>query len=247
MTPLADQLRGRDTITWETVTESFVKQWVVSPAASDVRDAAIYDTTIRANIEDQYVVSRSQAPPGGTGRYLQEESNLTVESVVIQFKVILQYRSPTESDANQLFWTAFDTPAKEAEYIDDLQQRSTTFSPVNEAQVAVDGWVPPPTQAPTPEPVKNNNIAVIAGAAVGGVALIIIVVLVAFRKRGKSGVEESKGVEVTLATPSTGKNIKVSTEILVEPQDDVSTLGDPMFGQGGMIMGGIDRDEMTAT
>ncbi len=43
------------------------------------------------------------------------------------------------------------------------------------------------------------------------------------------------------------RNIKVSTEILVEPQDDVSTLGDPMWGQGGMIMGGMDKDEVTAS
>eukprot|EP00531_Pseudo-nitzschia_arenysensis_P000438 CAMPEP_0116124074 /NCGR_PEP_ID=MMETSP0329-20121206/5092_1 /TAXON_ID=697910 /ORGANISM="Pseudo-nitzschia arenysensis, Strain B593" /LENGTH=1027 /DNA_ID=CAMNT_0003618041 /DNA_START=170 /DNA_END=3253 /DNA_ORIENTATION=- len=249
LTPLAEQLRGTDTITWETVTESIVEQWMVSAAAAatNVRSSTIYDRTVRANIEDQYQVSMSKAPPGGTRRHLQEENSVIVESLVIQFKVIMQYRSSEESDANELFGTAFDTPAKQAEYIDALQRGSTTFSPVNEAKVNVDGWVPPPTQAPTPEPVKNNNIAVIAGASVGAVALLIIVVLVAFRKRGKSVVEESKGIEVTLATPSTGKNIKVSTEILVEPQDDVSTLGDPMFGQGGMIMGGIDRDEMTAT
>jgi C-terminal processing protease CtpA/Prc len=37
------------------------------------------------------------------------------------------------------------------------------------------------------------------------------------------------------------------SEILVEPQDDVSTLGDPMFGQGGMLMEGLERDEITAS
>jgi C-terminal processing protease CtpA/Prc len=37
------------------------------------------------------------------------------------------------------------------------------------------------------------------------------------------------------------------SEILVEPQDDVSTLGDPMFAPGGMLMGGLEKDEMTAT
>jgi hypothetical protein len=36
------------------------------------------------------------------------------------------------------------------------------------------------------------------------------------------------------------------SEILVEPQDDVSTLGDPMFHPGGMLMGGLEKDEVTA-
>jgi hypothetical protein len=37
------------------------------------------------------------------------------------------------------------------------------------------------------------------------------------------------------------------SEILVEPQDDISTLGDPMFAPGGMLMGGLEKDEVTAS
>jgi C-terminal processing protease CtpA/Prc len=37
------------------------------------------------------------------------------------------------------------------------------------------------------------------------------------------------------------------SEILVEPQDDVSTLGDPMFAPGGMLIGGLEKDEITAS
>lgn len=33
----------------------------------------------------------------------------------------------------------------------------------------------------------------------------------------------------------------------MEPQDDVSTLGDPMFLTGGMLMGGLEKDEVTAS
>lgn len=39
----------------------------------------------------------------------------------------------------------------------------------------------------------------------------------------------------------------MSTEILVEPQDDVSTLGDPTFTTGGMLMNHLERDEKTAS
>jgi hypothetical protein len=38
----------------------------------------------------------------------------------------------------------------------------------------------------------------------------------------------------------------LSSEILVESQDDISTLGDPMFAPGGMLMGSLDKDEVTA-
>mmetsp|Transcript_18697 Transcript_18697/g.52000 ORF Transcript_18697/g.52000 Transcript_18697/m.52000 type:complete len:198 (-) Transcript_18697:172-765(-) len=38
-----------------------------------------------------------------------------------------------------------------------------------------------------------------------------------------------------------------NSEIMVEPQDDISTLGDPMFGPGGMLMGVVDKDEVTAS
>ena len=33
----------------------------------------------------------------------------------------------------------------------------------------------------------------------------------------------------------------------MEPQDDVSTLGDPMFAPGGMLIGGLEKDEKTAS
>lgn len=32
----------------------------------------------------------------------------------------------------------------------------------------------------------------------------------------------------------------------MEPQDDVSTLGDPMFAPGGMLIGNLAKDELTA-
>ena len=33
----------------------------------------------------------------------------------------------------------------------------------------------------------------------------------------------------------------------MEPQDDISTLGDPMFAPGGMLIGGLEKDEVTAS
>ena len=240
LSPLSEKLGSLAQISWEEVTENFVKS---SPG---IKSSPIVLRTLRANVDKQFSVSRTQTVPGSIRRSLQEEATATrIDSVVIQYKIIMLYQSPSEMDANELVWSAFDDTERQQDYISELRDRSSSFEPVKQVEVAVDGWVPPPTQAPAPEPEKKTNIAVIAGGAVGGVALIILIFLFVFRRQGKT----TAGNEVTAsqATPSTSKNIKVSTEILVEPQDDVSTLGDPMYGQGGMMMGGIERDEMTAT
>lgn len=243
LTPLSSQLNSLAQIAWEEVTENVVKN---SPG---VKNSPMIIGSLRANIDKQFSVSRTQVvdgPTRRTRRSLQEEPNtVSIESLVIQYKILFLYQSPQEMDANALVGSSFDTSAKRQAYISDLQDRSRSFAPVEQVQVAVDGWVPPPTQAPTPEPEKKLNIAVIAGGAVGGVALIILIVLFACRGRGRGSTE--KPVSSSQNMPVTPNKVKVSTEILVEPQDDISTLGDPMFGQGGMMMGSVERDEMTAT
>jgi len=226
--PLSDRIFGRDAVNWREVTESFLEKFLESVE----EDLRMYDAVVTANIERQFQEANSET---------------LVDSLVIEFILFIDYRSNVDDiDFDQLVWSAFSTPEKQGEYILDLQGRSSIFDPVKDLEVVVEGFVPSPTQAPGPDTDESVGIAVIAGASVGGVALIILIALLVLRRRSGKSVEE-RGVTETQATPSTPKNLKVSTEILVEPQDDVSTLGDPMFGQGGMMMGGIEGDEMTAT
>ena len=241
LSPLATELQRRDSLGWETVTENFIMRFLLSPEAG----LSLKDTEIRADIVKQSILV--QEGTGTTRRFLQDNSvESKKESLVIQYNLIIDYRSTSyDYDINELVWSAFDTPEKQAKYIKDLQDRSGVFDPVTEVEVEVDGYSPPRTPVPKP-PDEGVDLAVIIGSSVGGVAFIMLIVLLCLRSRTGESVDE-KAIAETQATPSTAKNIKVSTEILVEPQDDVSTLGDPMFGQGGMIMGGIERDEMTAT
>jgi hypothetical protein len=134
-----------------------------------------------------------------------------------------------------------------ASYVMSLQSQSSTFDPVQDVNCKVEGYVPPPTPAPS-DGGGSVNIAVIVGASVGGAALVILIVLVVMRQRtGNIGVSGTQNnARESQNETSTEQNYKVSTEILVEPQDDISTLGDPMFGQGGMMMHGLDKDEVTA-
>jgi hypothetical protein len=241
--PLSDRIFSRNQVIWREVTKSLLEKFLESVG----EEQRLYDAVVTANIENHFVGSVQDAT-GTTRRFLQEANSETlVDCLVIEFILFIDYRSNVDDiDFDQLVWSAFSTPERHDEYILDLQERSGFFDPVKDLELVVEGFVPSPTQAPRPEPDEGVGIAVIAGASVGGVALIVLIALLVLRCRSGRSVEE-KGVTETQATPSTPKNLKVSTEILVEPQDDISTLGDPMFGQGGMMMGGIERDEMTAT
>jgi LPXTG-motif cell wall-anchored protein len=200
-----------------------------------------------------------QVPPGGrtattsvnsSQRLLQaaEETDQRQDALLVVFDVYIDFRSVSR-DQNVASWvfSAFDASLDRAEYVMDLQQRSATFNPVEDVETTVEGYVPPPAQLPDSGSSKAN-VAVIVGAIVGGLALIILVALLVMRRRnGKKAVVASEYERQSQTSPSTNtQNVKVSTEILVEPQDDVSTLGDPMFGAGGMMMSNMEKDEVTA-
>jgi hypothetical protein len=247
--PATEKLQGRDPIIWESVTDQFLTDYIYSLGF----DPPLFDLDLATNIDEQIPAGRESEEEdaaqdeSSTRRYLQDSgSDVPTDALTIVFDVVISYRSPsTDIDVKQLVYNAWESSIARAEFLMNLQDQSATFDPVQDVDVIVEGYVPPqPTPSPTAQEDKVN-IAVIAGASVGGVALVILIALVVMKRRsGKNGLEmendESRG------TPSTGQNLKVSTEILVEPQDDVSTLGDPMFGQGGMMMGDMDKDEVTA-
>ncbi|MGK3736765.1 MAG: hypothetical protein ACI8RD_000698 [Bacillariaceae sp.] len=231
-------LNGEDAIVWKNVTEAQITEYIRSEA-----DPSIEVVALTVNIVEQ-LKEKNQ-------RSLQQLGG--GDSLLVFFNVSMAYRSKSDDyDADELVWSAFASPVDRAEYNIKLKEQSRTFDPVQLVQVVVQGYDAPPTQAPKPAKEKKDEteIAVIVGASIGGAALIILIILLFLRRRSGKTVSEKHEEEFddTGASPSTNnRNIKVSTEILVEPQDDVSTLGDPMWGQGGMIMGGMDKDEVTAS
>jgi len=248
MFPMAQgqRLTGRDAIVWEAITDQTIRNSILSTEL----DPPLFDLVVGVNIERQI--------PSGSKQSIKEDENSNRrflqageapdDALIIVFDVVLSYRSESkDQDVDQLVFSAFDTSLDRADYVMKLQQQSNTYAPVEDVEVKVEGYVPPPTLPPSSG--GDVNIAVIVGASVGGAALIILIALLLMRRRsGKHTVVASDNGRETEVSPTTvGQNVKVSTEILVEPQDDVSTLGDPMFGQGGMMMNGMDKDEVTAS
>jgi hypothetical protein len=190
----------------------------------------------------------------GTGDTQAEDDIITTPSDTLNvlFTVTLRYRSEDrDHDIATLVGSAWETTMDRANYVMRLQAESDIFDQVTEVDVRVRGYEPPlPTESPASVAGDKVNIAVIVGASVGGAALVVLVVLLfmTVRRRSQDSLKHRE-TEESRGTPSTQhKNVKVSTEILVEPQDDVSTLGDPMFfGPGGMMMAAaLDKDEVTA-
>ena len=238
--PFPDEtLDGEDVIVWKSATEAHITQYLLSEADPPMMEVVALTVNI---IEQSKEKDRRSLQRLGGG-----------DSLWIYFNVSMAYRSNSDDyDTDELVWSAFASQVDGLEYIIALRKKSESFDPVLLAQVNVQGYNEPPTQAPQPAKEKRDKteIAVIVGASIGGAALIILIILLFLRCSSGKTVSEKHREEIaeTGASPSTNsRNVKVSTEILVEPQDDVSTLGDPMWGQGGMIMGGMDKDEVTAS
>ena len=248
--PDGETLNRPDSVDWSSVTEGQIRKSILS---SEI-DPPVDLESVRTTIEIQVPPGDRTAVTSGNSseRVLQTEeedaATLQPDALLIVFDVYLDFRSVSnEQDVDSWVFSAFDTSLDRAEYVMDLQQKSSTFNPVEDVETTVEGYVPPPTDAPISGD-DNTGVAVIVGGTIGGVALATLVVLLVLRKRnGKKAVVASENERQSHTSPSTNpQNVKVSTEILVEPQDDVSTLGDPMFGAGGMMMNNLEKDEVTA-
>jgi len=245
--PNGEILSEQDKIDWLKVTEVFIFQYLSNEIESSMPSLDIKREDIRAMIIDHHPVNKVNNTFGTTRRFLEGVSSDTpVDSYAIEFDLSIEYRSfKDDYDFDGLVWSAFDSPVRQTNYANRLKGKSDIFRSVQGVEVVVEGFKPPPEPIIGKQESKKADTGVIVGSTVGSVAFIILIVLLVLRGRNSKSVEDNEATE-THATPSTTKNVKVSTEILVELQDDISTLGDPMHGQG-MMMKGVEKDEMTAT
>lgn len=151
------------------------------------------------------MVNQGFPPNQGRGRELQ----IGVEqSLIIQFDVALSYRSDgTDHDVDSLVFSAWEDASDRADYVLALQKRAeAAFGDVQDVQVEVEGYVPPPANDDDNE---KSNVAVIAGASVGGVALLLLVGFLVMRNRGDR-LDEDNNQESKI-TPETAQMIAMTT------------------------------------
>lgn len=227
------ELEGTPAIVWERVTRQFITAQI---GAMDV-DPELFEVTVDADI-------RTQVPPreAGGGRMLQN-TRFANNSLIIEFNVAISYRSTgNEHDLDELVFSAWDAPDEKAAYVNRLKAQSSYYGAIEEVNVEVEGFIPKTPDPKDPED-EGLGIAAIAGGAGGAVLLILICGFLYVRNQNQK--EEEAQYDRSKATSAGGP--RIAAEIQVETQDEVSTLGDPMFAPGGMLIGSLEKDEGTAT
>jgi len=186
-------------------------------------------------------------------RALQEQSILKVVS-----DASIRFQSPiTDLDVSMLVGGAFNEEEERRVYLQRLRSKLGDGAYEGDSlKVEVDGFefTEFPTEVPTEVPevpgqlveppaapdTGEINIVPIVGGVAGGIALVIGAFLIYRRRRIPKE-------DITFATTNESRpGERINTDILVEPQDEISTLGDPMYTGGGMMIPGLEKDETVA-
>jgi hypothetical protein len=158
---------------------------------------------------------------------------------------------------------AFNSNADKANYINRLQNKNSNFKTVTSVDVQVDGEMlndeenPPnivtPPSRENPQKSDDTFLWIIVGASAGGfLVLLLLVVIISRRNKKRKTVTSSSSNKLSVARTSIDETTKMgyAAEINVDRQDDISTLGDPVYGGhvGGMFIDDMEqRDEYTAS
>jgi hypothetical protein len=180
-------------------------------------------------------------------RMLQEST--TSSPLMVNYTTNIQFYSlKSDWDSSEFVSSGFITNSQQRSYMFQLKAADTTnFDTIDRFQMEVDGTIitaTPLTPTPTPQPEKGNSTLIwaIIGAASGTLATAFLIGTVVYvRKRNKRKNSSKSSMEEADAFP----DIEVSTKDETKPQassyfgtiesregeDDVSTLGDPYFGE----------------
>jgi hypothetical protein len=259
LTATRARLASRSAIDWESATAAHIRQ---SISNTDFGDFPLFDLRVGTNIirqlplanggdlvlapDDSTAVPTSAPSPNSSvrKRVLQESTLLPLQIV---FDVAVSFRSLGQDyDAVDMVGDAFNSEEDRASYTQRLKQTmNAAFDDVTQVRLLVEGIAP---QEEVPENIapSDSNLWVIVGAAAGASLVMILAGVFVLRNFGNGG---GKNNQLGPNTASVSEvRMGVSTEILVERQDDISTLGDPTYGGTLMNMGApLQRDERTAS
>ncbi|KAL7581628.1 hypothetical protein ACA910_022180 [Epithemia clementina (nom. ined.)] len=209
--------------------------------------APLADLKVFANFVDQKLLQSTSTSPG--------TRRLQLQGVRITLVIRVVFKSAdarVKSDVETMVGDAFNNKLERQTFASELYSTNTFFAGATVDKVEVEGVEPEESQVKSDDSGGSSNIIVIAAAAGGGFIALLALGLLAFR-RGNNPESVGTPIDVEIeeersrSQAQTESKIGVSAEILVERQDDISTLGDPMFGMGGMMAANSERDEQTAS
>jgi hypothetical protein len=208
-------LAGQSIIFWESVTGSHVRKHILRSGV----EPPLFQLQVGTNIVGQSfpVPASPTTTPSGNRRLrlLQDQPAPSQDdlSLIVQFDVAVSFRSESqEQDVRALIYSAWGTPDDRNEYVRALQAESNVFREVMDVLVQVEGFRPPIDNGDDNDGSESSasiGIAVIAGASVGGAALIFLIGFFVMRRR--NGSKDDPRQQESKTTPETGSRIAVST------------------------------------
>jgi len=229
---------------------SLTEHTKLSIESSDFGDEPLLNLNLASDIGSQTRVETTPATlvsglEGGNRRLrMLQEAEIVVAAVVR-----IRFQSVTTRDEDQVesyIGDAFNTATERNSFVDRLVALDGFFSSMQFLEVLVAGEAPQEEEVVDASTTANSNtIYIILGAAGGGFAALVALGLLAFRRSSPGSVVTPP--EEIHSEGNNEQKVGVTTEILVNGQDEVSTLGDPVFGQAGMMTANAERDEQTAS
>jgi len=220
-----------------------------SIVAGDFGSEPLLNLDVASDIGSQTKIESSTEDANNARRRLQSNNvEIVVASVVrISFQSVT---SRTESQVEGFIGDAFNTALERRDFVDRLVRSNSFFNQMELREVKVAGEVPTEENSVDSATTgSTNTMFIIIGAAAGGFAALVALGLLAFKRRRSPTLSlDSPPEELNSGSQPEVKAGGVTTEILVHGQDEVSTLGDPVFGQAGMMTANAEqRDEQTAS
>lgn len=235
-------LSGTSIIRFESESYKAVKKALdnVVPAMDNLRGGV--------NIKEQKEVSQNRLrllrATDTNMRFLQQDSS--PHEIVFDLSIdFISTKMYEEKEINLFVGTAFTD-----DFVSSLKSTDPTiYKDFETGTVEIGGIVitDPPTASPTsaPEAKESGFPVVIVAASAGGAAFLLLVGFLVYRPcRGSNNdafANNSKAGTRTIESPQ-----NMVQNVFINPDDDISTLGDPMYVPSGAMLGGhgsLEREE----
>ena len=243
-------------IDWEGSTAAHIRNIIQELPTEEGDD--IFQLVVITDINSQLFLDSATLPPStiiGQRFLQQEEQEPETFPLQVEFLVRVTFRSnKNDHDMIAMIGEAFNSEDDRGQYIDRLQYLNAAFDYLQSVKISVNGTIPQEEAivAIRDDQTGGGGSTVIIAVAAGGVVLAVVVLglLVWRRMAGKDNAAAAENArryeDPTKASTDPSGQVGYTAEILVERQDDVSTLGDPVFGLMTTTTA-ADRDEATAS
>ncbi|KAL3786250.1 hypothetical protein ACHAWO_001017 [Cyclotella atomus] len=246
----SDRFKGSVLQTWISVTSDRIRAATLKEIEN--KGESVSECTVELEIKSQQNLDQKSSTK------LRKLQELTTPLLVNYTTVIVFFSLKEDWDANKFVSSGFTTNSQQRSYMFQLKAADTTnFDTINRFQMEVDGTIVTDTPL-TPEPEGDGNstlIWAIIGAAMGTLATAFLIgtaIYVRKRNRRKNSDKNSmEGADVFPDVEVSTKDTKPQAssyfgtiESREGDQDDVSTLGDPYFGEA--VNAVMDRDDTVA-